>query len=277
MRGQRQPDGLSVTEPGKRRCAVIGSPISHSLSPALHRAAYEWLGLDWTYERHEVGADGVRTFVAGLSDEWRGLSVTMPCKKAVLALGVPDPVAAALGVGNTVVFDGHPCDPATTRIHNTDVSGVRMVLRGVDPSSKFLVYGNGATARSCVYALSLMGVVRVHVKARADETTRELAHDANGWGIDVVPGGAPADVLVSTVPAAVAGEWGTASAGLVFDVLYDPWPTPLAVRAARDGAAVLTGLDLLAAQAVGQVELMTGRVVDVSVLREAAEQAMSRR
>ena len=78
--GQRPTEGVLV-----RRCAVIGSPIAHSLSPVLHRAAYKWLGLDWVYERHEVKADEVGPFVARLGNQWRGLSVTMPCKKAISA------------------------------------------------------------------------------------------------------------------------------------------------------------------------------------------------
>jgi len=259
-----------------RRCAVIGSPISHSLSPALHQAGYEWLGLDWVYERHEVTPDTLNGFIAGLGDEWRGLSVTMPCKKAIVHLGIPDEVVTALGVGNTVIFDGHPQDRTTTRIHNSDVSGVRTVLGGMDPCSEVLVYGNGATARSCVYALSGLGVPRVQVKARNQDATHDLAADAARWGIEVVPPGPRADVLVSTVPADVAADWGIGSASEVFDVLYDPWPTPLVTQARAAGLTTATGLDLLAAQAVGQMELMTGSHVDFSVLRSAADQSMAR-
>lgn len=262
-----------------RRCGVIGSPIAHSLSPALHRAAYESLGLDWSYERYEVRADEVPGFVAGLDPAWRGLSVTMPCKTAVVSLGRPDPVVAALGVANTVVFDGDPGDPGTTTLHNTDVSGMRMILTDAGLTTDFsvLLYGNGATARSCVYALSLMGVSRVQVRARNDTTTCRLASDAAGWGIEVIPFDSalpPADVLISTVPADVAGAWGTAGCSLVADVLYNPWPTPLAVQAECEGVPLLTGLDLLAAQAVGQVELMTGCAVEFSLLRAAADQAL---
>ena len=259
-----------------RRCAVIGSPIEHSLSPVLHRAAYGELGLDWVYDRHEVRADEVVGFVGGLDDQWRGLSVTMPCKKAIVALGTPDEIVTALGVGNTVIFDGHPSDVGTTRVYNTDVTGMEMLLDGEDSSATFCVYGNGATARSSIYALSRLGVARVGVRARDDEKTRLLTRDAGSWGIEVVPPGRT-DVLISTVPAIVAADWGTASAGLIVDVLYDPWPTPLACQASEQGVRVVTGLDLLAAQAVGQVELMTGHRVDFSLLRGAAGQAMAAR
>lgn len=263
------------------RCAVIGSPIAHSLSPDLHQAAYRWLGLDWTYERHEVAADQVAGFVGGLDDTWRGLSVTMPCKAAIVPLGVGDEVVRALGVANTVVFDGLPGDRDRTRIVNTDVPGVRMVLRDAEvaPDARIVVYGNGATARSAVFALAGMGVTRVAVRARDRSKTEALAGDGAAWGIEVVADAAgPCDVAISTVPSSVAAEWvDLAGVQVVFDVLYDPWPTPLIVQARGRGAAVRTGLDLLAAQAVGQVELMTGRGVDFVVLREAAEQGMARR
>ena len=259
-----------------RRCAVIGSPIAHSLSPVLHRAAYGELGLDWVYDRHEVRSDEVVDFVAKLDDQWRGLSVTMPCKRAIVALGTPDEIVTALGVGNTVIFDGRPGDVATTRIYNTDVTGMEMLLGGEDRGAAFCVYGNGATARSSIYALSRLGITQVGVRARDDEKTQLLARDAGSWGIEVIPP-ERTDVLISTVPAGVAADWGTASASLVVDVLYDPWPTPLASLASEQGVRVLTGLDLLAAQAVGQVELMTGHRVDFSLLRSAAGGAMAAR
>jgi len=263
------------------RCAVIGSPIAHSLSPDLHRAAYAWLGLDWRYDRHEVDAAGVAGFVAGLDEQWRGLSVTMPCKAAIVELGTPDEVVRALGVGNTVIFGGVPSDRGTTTIHNTDVTGIQMVVRdaALDPAAPVVIFGNGATARSCVYALARLGVPRVAVRARDQAKTRALATDGACWGIEVTPTDAAAETVISTVPAPVAAAWAgdLARINLVFDVLYDPWPTPLVDAARHAGAHVRTGLDLLAAQAVGQVELMTGRSVDVAILREAADQALSRR
>jgi len=260
------------------RCAVIGSPVAHSLSPVLHRAAYDWLGLDWTYERHETGAEQVTAFVAGLGPDWRGLSATMPCKRAILALGVGDEVVTALGVANTVIFDGAPGVRATTRIRNTDVTGLRFLLAGVglEYGAGVQIFGNGATARSALFALAGLGVGRAWVRARDDAKTASLAADAAAWGIEVVPGTGPADWLVSTVPGAVGAAWFAPVTGLsfVFDIVYDPWPTPLATAAAARGLTTLTGLDLLAAQAVGQVGLMTGRGVPFELLREAAERGM---
>lgn len=258
-------------------CGVIGQPISHSASPRLHRAAYAWLGLDWQYRRCEVAADQVADFVAGLSDDWRGVSVTMPCKPAAAACGHPDGVVAALGVANTILFDGHPGDVDTTRVANTDVPGIQGVLagQGFDAAGPVTVWGNGATATSCLYALAQIGVTRASLRARDDAKTAALARRAVDWGIDVVVGQATGGTLISTVPAGVASQWLTdlVAADLVVDVIYDPWPTPLAEWADRRGTSLATGLDLLAAQAVGQVELMTGRIVPLTVLRQAARSA----
>ncbi len=104
---------------GLRRCAVLGSPIKHSLSPALHRAAYARLGLNWIYERVEVDADGLTSWVDGLDASWRGLSLTMPLKVAVLGLGEVDQLARLAGAGNTLILEA-----GSRRVYNTDVGGL---------------------------------------------------------------------------------------------------------------------------------------------------------
>jgi shikimate dehydrogenase len=271
-----------------RRCAVLGSPIEHSLSPAIHAAAYEHLGLDWTYGRHEVVADELADFVAELDESWRGLSCTMPLKEAIVRLGQPDDIVTLLGVGNTLVFDGHPADPGTTRVHNTDVPGLEAALAaaGAKGSTTALIVGNGATARSSLAALARLGVGRVTVVARDPRKTESLVTLGEQLEVDVCHQqlGAPVpavDIAVSTVPAdtqrGVADDV-AASARIVFDAIYDPWPTPLALAAEKGGrAVVLSGLDLLAWQAVFQVELFTGRTVPVDVLLDAARRALAAR
>ena len=104
---------------GVRRCAVLGSPIKHSLSPALHRAAYASLGLNWIYERVEVDAEGLTSWVDGLDASWRGLSLTMPLKVAVLGLGEVDQLARLAGAGNTLILEA-----GSRRVYNTDVGGL---------------------------------------------------------------------------------------------------------------------------------------------------------
>jgi shikimate dehydrogenase len=249
----------------------------------MHQAAYAWLGLDWTYGRCEVTPETLPAFVAGLGPEWRGLSCTMPLKAAVVALGRPDAAVAALGVANTVVFDGRPGDVAATRVRNTDVTGLADALRaaGLGEVASARVVGTGATAASALYALHCLGLRQVRVAGRNPAALAALRDRAAAWPTAVAAEPldgpwAPVDLTVSTIPAAAAGplaEALTTATGAVFDVLYDPWPTPLAAAAARCGRTVLTGLDLLAGQGVGQIELMTGRTVSAEVLLAAVRAA----
>ena len=109
----------------RRRCAVLGSPIAHSLSPVLHRAAYDALGLDWSYDAVEVSEDGLPGFLDGLDGSWRGLSLTMPLKRTVVPLlDEMSARAAQARAANTVVLD------AGRRVgHNTDIPGAVAAIR----------------------------------------------------------------------------------------------------------------------------------------------------
>ena len=265
------------------RCAVLGSPIAHSLSPELHRAAYAELGLDgWSYERFEMTEAELPGFVAGCDESWRGLSLTMPLKVVALRLGEVDPLAALVGAANTLIFaaDGR-------RVHNTDVGGlVSAVQQAVsEVPRRVTILGAGATARSSLVSAAQLGAATVTLVARdpakagslrplADTLEVELA--IQGWD-DQLP---PADLVVSTVTAGAAdhrAEQIAASAPAVFDAVYDPWPTPLAVAAERAGCTVLNGLDLLVGQAVLQIELMTGRRVSPELLLSAGREALRTR
>jgi shikimate dehydrogenase len=260
---------------------VLGSPIAHSLSPALHRAAYARLGLDWDYERHEVVADELADFVAGCGPQWRGLSLTMPLKEAVLALGAVDEVARLAGAGNTLVFE----PDGGRRVFNTDVGGLVNALRaaGVDALDRAVILGAGATARSALVSLARSGVREVTVVARTPAKAAPLMPLADRLDVSltVQQWDAPAvvsDLLVSTAAAGAAdpraAEWAAASAA-VFDVIYHPWPTPLAQAAVADDRIVLNGLDLLVHQALLQIELMTGSSVPAAVLYEAGHAALA--
>jgi shikimate dehydrogenase len=272
--------------PVLHRCAVLGSPIAHSLSPVLHGAAYAELGLTgWAYGRAEVRVGGLAAFVAGLDGSWRGLSLTMPLKVEVLELagvGSVSDAARLTGAGNTLLLDG----PARA-VHNTDVGGLVAAVRRVLPGAvrTVTIVGSGATARSSVASAAELGATRVQVLARDPdkaEALRPLA-EAVGLALSVVPWDSTpptADLLVSTVTAgALDGrvEALAACADVLFDVVYDPWPTALAAAAGRGGVRVLDGLDLLVGQAVLQVELMTGRRPTPAVLRAAGEAALAER
>jgi shikimate dehydrogenase len=274
------------------RCAVLGDPIGHSLSPVIHRAAYDALGLDgWRYDAVRVPAGGLAELLDGLDPtEWRGLSLTMPLKREVLPLlDTKDDWVRLSAACNTIVLD------PDGRRHglNTDVTGALMVLGEHDdlPLERAVVLGGGATAASLLLALVERGTrhatLVVRDPARAAETVRvALGHprapEVEVRSVDDVTSAViDADVLVSTVPAsAQVPELLAAVSGipLVFEVVYDPWPTPLVDCAERSGHTVLSGLDLLVAQAVNQVVAMTGRFdVPVGAMRRAAEDALGSR
>ena len=264
------------------RCAVLGSPIEHSLSPVLHRAAYAELGLDWTYDAIEVDEHGLESFVAGLEASWRGLSLTMPLKRAVMPLlDSADPWARVAGAANTVVLD-----QGRRHGHNTDIPGAMAALteRSDGPYGTAVVLGGGATAASVLLALAELGChdarLLVRDPDRATETVAAVTRHGRGPAVQVgllTEGVGTADVVASTIPAAAQTPdlvSGAASAGVVFEVLYDPWPTPLAVAATDAGRALVSGLDLLVHQAALQVRLMTGQEPTVATLRAAGERAL---
>lgn len=276
--------------PAGQRCAVIGHPVAHSLSPALHRAAYRSLGFDWSYDAVDVEPGGVDAFVAGLDRRvWRGLSVTMPHKIELAAyglrLGVADAVVRLTGVANTLTLG---VTPEGDRVYNTDVSGFILAMKRhqVSELASMRILGNGATATSALVAGHRLGARRVDIVVRNRARARDIVALADELSmVHTVtllgdPLGEDVDVTFSTLPAsaaAVAADQVVAHTGVVFDAIYDPWPTPLADAGHRAGRMVLNGLDLLAAQAVDQVRLMSGGVVTFELLRSAGTEALSAR
>lgn len=268
-----------VARAARRRCGVVGHPVAHSLSPAIHRAAYAQLGLDWSYDAIDVAPGRMASFVAGLGPQWLGLSVTMPHKMDLVQLGSPDELVSLLGVANTWVRT-----PDGPIVRNTDVTGVEIALRTGELADvrSVAVLGAGATARSALAGAARVGADRAVVVSRSLErstTTLDLA-DALGFHtswLEFGSGVLGADLLVSTVPApSLAGlaESLVDQVGAVFDLVYDPWPTPLTVAGRDAGLPTLDGLDLLAAQALGQVRLMTGHGVDLDLLKSAAQNGL---
>lgn len=273
-----------------RRAAVLGSPIAHSLSPALHRAAYRSLGLTgWAYDAIECDEPALPGLLDSLGPEWAGLSLTMPLKRTVLPLlDHTDQLAADVGAANTVVFrDGLRLG------YNTDVSGIVAAMRqgDVTPDGNVLVLGSGATACSALAALVRTGARRVAVAVRALPRAQALADVAVRLGVEVelielrpeALAGVRWDLLISTIPAAGAEAVarpllaGSLAASAVFDVVYDPWPTPLAEAAEKAGTTVISGYELLVQQAVGQVELMTGEQAPVQAMHAAGLAELARR
>ncbi|MEU3284637.1 shikimate dehydrogenase [Streptomyces longwoodensis] len=271
-----------------RRAAVLGSPIAHSLSPVLHRAAYDALGLtEWTYDRFEVDEAALPGFVDGLGAEWAGLSLTMPLKRAVIPLldGISD-TAASVEAVNTLVFTG---DGRRTG-DNTDVPGMVAALRerGIEEVGSAAVLGAGATASSALAALSRVCTGEVVAYVRSEARAAEMRQ----WGerLDVelrtarwedAAEALRAPLVIATTPAGATDALAHAvpeRPATLFDVLYEPWPTPLAARWSMAGGAVVGGLDLLVHQAVLQVEQMTGRApAPLDAMRKAGEHALASR
>ena len=264
------------------RCAVIGDPADHSLSPAIHRAGYRLYDLDWEYEAISITAERMPSFVESIlaDPRWAGLSVTAPHKEAILAYGEPDSVSKLVGAGNTLLAGESPT------VHNTDVPGFVRAWRHHDlkPPKVAVVVGNGATARSILVALTGLETSRVIVLARNPERAQPLSELGNALGItvEVQPIDqplVPVDLVASTIPAAAtapyAKQWASA-AKVLFDAIYDPWPTPLS-QAAAAGQPTLSGLDLLAGQAVDQFLLLTGRKVTFEQCHSAAAEELRSR
>jgi shikimate dehydrogenase len=268
------------------RAAVLGSPIEHSLSPVLHRAAYDALGLDWSYDALQVDDRSLAEFLDRLDDSWRGLSLTMPLKRVVLALlDEVSELADATKAVNTVTFDGR------RRIgDNTDVHGIVAALRdvGVSDVSRGAVLGGGATATSAITALKAFGETSPTVYVRNRPHAHDLIEAAERLGVSVTlkgwdeaPAVGRADVVISTTPPGAAdalqiGEFADASPVLL-DVVYEVWPTPLALRWQGLGGRVVGGLAMLVHQAGRQVELMTGQPAPLAAMRAAGEAALTTR
>jgi shikimate dehydrogenase len=272
------------------RCVVLGDPIGHSLSPVLHRAAYDALELDWSYQAVQVPAGGLASFLDGLDESWRGLSLTMPLKReAVPLLTSADEWVRRTGAANTIVLDrGRARDGL-----NTDVPGALAALADPDVGrlSRAVVLGAGATAASLVFALAELGLEHATLLARepsrAGETLRVLAEHLRGPSYEIRPldealeHSVRADIAVSTLPASAQTPElvaAVADVPVLFDVSYDPWPTPLAASAEATDRTLVSGLDLLVAQARLQVCAMTGvSDVPVEAMRSAAEKELRAR
>ncbi len=266
-----------MTPAGHRRCGVRGSPVEHSLSPVLHRAAYRTLGLvDWTYDRVQLETGELADHVAALDDSWRGLSLTMPLKEAAFdVVHTASELAIRVGAINTLVrdADGWVGD-------NTDVFGIVEALReaGVDEARSAVLIGAGATARSALMALVQLGARAVSFMVRGElrASTLALAHDT-GLDVQTVPMGHwpfGADLVIGTVPAvAYAGRLGALPPAqvpsAVLDCVYGDGPSPLLGVAREQGYGVVDGRTMLLHQAREQVRLMTGLPAPTEAMREA--------
>ena len=265
------------------RAAVLGHPIGHSKSPALHRAAYQQLGLDISYTAIDVTEDLLPALMRQVRDQpgWCGLSVTMPLKNAMVAeVDEIRGVARTLGVVNTVSFEDNGAGKRTVG-SNTDVTGIVNALRhaGAGRAPSAVVLGGGGTAASAVAALKELGTENARVFVRDTSRTLDVQAAADSVGLnleirnlaDAAAPTAASDVVISTLPpraadglAAEIAAMKTRSPGVLLDVAYDPWPSLIASVWQSGGGSVVPGLEMLLYQAVEQVRLFSGRGEDVN-------------
>lgn len=262
-----------------RRAGVLGRPISHSLSPVLHRAAYAELALDWTYDAIDCGVDDLPRVLAEHA-EWVGFSATMPLKHALLDVAATvAPLAAEVGAANTLL-----AGEGGWVAHNTDVAGLLSALAECHVAPETVtILGAGGTAQAMLGAVRALGLSDCAVLVRDRSRTRSLLAAAQRLGVavavDELRPDAPAlraSLVASTLPPGAADPfagrvWSPGQS--VLDVVYAPWPTPLAGAAAAAGATVVSGALLLLHQAAEQVQLMTGRPAPVAAMRHALREA----
>ncbi|WP_434612271.1 shikimate dehydrogenase [Arthrobacter sp. A5] len=256
--------------------AVLGHPIGHSKSPAMHSAAYARLGLPYVYTALDTEASGLAALFARVRAErnWFGLSVTMPLKTAVLPLlDALEPVAAALRAVNTVVVDRE--DPDRQRLvgHNTDVTGIVNALRfaGIGERPTAAVLGGGGTAVSAVAALQRLGAPAADIFVRGSGSAAPATDAGSAVGLscrlrpwtETAAALADYDVVISTLPPRAADPLADSlppsslRGRLLLDVAYDPWPSALAAAWELRGGTIVPGIEMLLYQGVEQVRLFT--------------------
>lgn len=268
-----------------RRAAVLGHPISHSKSPALHLAAYAKLGVDIGYTAIDVTVEQLPAFMVEVraDSSWCGLSVTMPLKSAMVdEVDEVRGAGASLGVINTVAFerDGE----GIRRIgYNTDVAGIVEAVRhaGAVSAPRAAILGGGGTSAAAIAALHELGSRHVDVFVRDASRAGEARAAAAAVGIslalrplsEAATAVAAAELVVSTLPPraadGIAGEIAAlpaTAAGVLLDVAYDPWPSRLAEVWQGHGGAVVPGLEMLMYQAVEQIKFFTGGDVNAGVI-----------
>jgi shikimate dehydrogenase len=252
------------------KAAVLGSPISHSLSPLLHNTAYARLGIQGSYEAIEVNAGGLAKFMDGRDATWTGFSLTMPLKEeAIEYADHVDELAKRINSANTLYRDG-----GVWRATSTDVIGFSQALKSHKIAIKghVVILGAGATARAAAAAcdgsaahITVINRSLSRVQGMSDAVIDSELRFLNWDNLSVL---SDADLVISTVPAGVTDsiELPQETTAPFFEALYKPWPTPASALWASRGGFVIDGLDLLIHQAIAQIQIFTGKVFDSSAM-----------
>lgn len=256
------------------KAAVLGSPISHSLSPKIHNRAYELLGLDSAYSAIEVNEKSFSDFYKSATSEnaerdWSGFSLTMPLKEIVLQFCEnADSITETINSGNTLYkADG------SWKVTSTDYLAFNNLIE-VSKESKVVIIGGGGTARAAIGALNSK-VREIDVFLRSDSrmtalskaapnliiNKRELSHPLDGY-----------DLIIQTTPAGSFDEYVSntkRAGGVLLEAIYKPWPTSLASTFQELGGRVISGKELLVEQALFQIEIFSGVKFDFKEMRPA--------
>ena len=267
------------------KVGVIGWPVEHSISPAMHNAAFAALGMaDWFYDRIAIPPDILGLSLRELSDhEYIGINITVPHKEAALAVTRPDELARAVGAVNTVDFRRNR---AST---NTDVWGFMsdLAAHGVDVNGRrVLLLGAGGAARAAAYGLSRAGAQLAFANRTPDRATALIK--TLQLTADVLPMGTAAafkpDLIVNCTSAGMFPKSDESPwpedvpfpAGVtLYDMIYRPARTQLMVQAEAVGGRAIGGLGMLVRQGAAAFQIWTGVEAPLDVMRSAAEQALA--
>jgi shikimate dehydrogenase len=267
-----------------KRFAVLGSPIAHSKSPAIHLAAYRVLGLDWEYGRAEVQKGLMRTFIAGLDGVWNGFSVTMPLKEEASRFAEElDEYAKLTGATNTLYLD----EFGKWHGFNTDVFGIVQAVTEarIGLVKHALIIGSGATATSAMVAISVLNPnAHVEVLARNKVSRKSLIALGKQLGLKATRAGGlraasrVSNLTISTLPSGALDKqaarliraWSWKPKGALLDVSYNPWPSKLAEAWSAKDKRTISGLEMLIWQAVAQIRIFNTGSAEKELPNEVA-------
>lgn len=260
--------------------AVLGQPIAHSLSPALHNAGYKALGLEHDFTAIECSESSFKHVLESCDDSWMGLSLTMPLKEAAFTVAdTVTSVAVLARSANTLLL--------TDKIHadNTDVYGIVQAIRehSLVKAHRAVIIGSGATARSAVVACHELGITTIDLIARNKRALNECGDIAQRLGIAATATDPREVVFTETTITINATPAGVADAlipvlhppaGAILDVVYHPWPSAITHHWLTSGLVAIPGHEMLLHQAVKQFQLMTGFAAPVDIMRQALADAL---
>jgi shikimate dehydrogenase len=271
---------------GGKLCLIIGDPVAHSLSPAIHNAAYEELGLrDYRFDARRVAAGDLADFMQeARSSGILGISCTAPHKVAIMRyLDEIDPVAARIGAVNTVVSRG-----SKLKGYNTDWLGVVGPLEKLTPLAglRVALLGAGGAARSIAYGITERAG-HLTIYNRTPEKAEKLARDfgADSASLKDAERIKTADIIINATSAGMSPDEDStplpqeyiSGQQVVFDSVYVPYETRLLREAAGRGATVVHGTEMLLYQGTAQFKLYTGYDAPEAVMRRALEEALKLR